>query len=97
MASVTSLPELITGISAVAIFGVPNIAAGDVLGSCMSILLIIVLLDALSGASPISSKAHQGQVITAAFGVLLLRLCQREGSSHGSLWERTVEQGSRKC
>ena len=31
MASVTSLPELITGISSVALFHVPDIAAGDVL------------------------------------------------------------------
>jgi cation:H+ antiporter len=74
MASVTSLPELMTGISSVAIFDLPNIAAGDVLGSCMFNLLIIALLDAMSGASPISSKAHQGQVITAGFGVLLLSL-----------------------
>ena len=35
LASVTSLPELITGISSVALVGVPDIAAGDVLGSCM--------------------------------------------------------------
>ena len=33
MASVTSLPELVTGISAVTFAGVPNIAIGDVLGS----------------------------------------------------------------
>lgn len=74
MASVTSLPELITGISSVAIFDLPNIAAGDVFGSCMFNLLIIAVLDAMSGASPISSKAHQGQVITAGFGVVLLGL-----------------------
>jgi cation:H+ antiporter len=74
MASVTSLPELMTGVSSVAIFDLPNIAAGDALGSCMFNLLIIALLDAMDGAAPISSKAHQGQVITAAFGVLLLGL-----------------------
>jgi cation:H+ antiporter len=72
MASVTSLPELMTGISSVAVFDLPNIAAGDVLGSCMFNLLILALLDALSGASPISSRAHQGQVVAAGFGVMLL-------------------------
>jgi len=41
MASVTSLPELVTGISSVAIYNLPNIAAGDVLGSCMFNLLIL--------------------------------------------------------
>ena len=72
MASVTSLPELITGVSSVAIFDLPNIAIGDVLGSCMFNLLIIALLDMLSGPTPITAKAHQGQVLTAGFGILLL-------------------------
>jgi cation:H+ antiporter len=72
MASVTSLPELITGVSSVAIFDLPNIAIGDVLGSCMFNLLIIALLDMLSGPTPITAKAHQGQVLAAGFGILLL-------------------------
>jgi len=72
MASVTSLPELITGVSSVAIFDLPNIAIGDVLGSCMFNLLIIALLDVLTGPTPITAKAHQGQVLAAGFGVLLL-------------------------
>ena len=74
MASVTSLPELITGVSAVTLFDLPNIAAGDVLGSCMFNILIIALLDCSSRAAPISSQAHQGQVLTAAYGILLLGL-----------------------
>ena len=72
MASVTSLPELITGASSVAIFDLPNIAIGDVFGSCMFNILIIALLDMLSGPTPISAKVHQGQVLAAGFGVLLL-------------------------
>jgi cation:H+ antiporter len=74
MASVTSLPELVTGISSSAVFDLPDIAAGDVLGSCMFNVLILALLDFLSGAAPISAKAHQGQVLTASFGILLLAL-----------------------
>lgn len=72
MASATSLPELFTGISAVAIFNSPNIAAGDVLGSCMFNLLILALLDVGRKVAPISTRAHQGQILTASFGVLLL-------------------------
>jgi len=72
MASVTSLPELITGASSVVIFDLPNIAIGDVFGSCMFNILIIALLDALVGPTPISTKAHQGQVLAAGFGILLL-------------------------
>lgn len=74
MASVTSLPELVTGISSVALFDVPDIALGDVLGSCMFNILILALLDVMNGFSPISAKAHQGQVLTASFGILLLGL-----------------------
>jgi len=72
MASATSLPELFTGISSVAIFNSPNIAAGDVLGSCMFNLLILALLDVGFRVAPISTLAHQGQILTASFGVLLL-------------------------
>ncbi|MCS6939926.1 MAG: sodium:calcium antiporter [Roseiflexus sp.] len=74
LASVTSLPELITGLSSVAIFRVPNIAMGDIAGSCMFNLLIIAMLDALHGPSPISARVHQGQVLSASFGVILLGL-----------------------
>jgi len=74
MASVTSLPELVTGISSVAIFDVPDIALGDVLGSCMFNILILALLDFMGDSAPISTKAHQGQVLTAAFGILMLGL-----------------------
>lgn len=73
LASVTSLPELITGISSVAVFDLPNIAVGDVLGSCMFNILIIAMLDLASPRiAPISSRAHQGHVLTAGFGILLL-------------------------
>lgn len=74
LASVTSLPELITGFSSSAIFIVPDIAVGDVLGSCMFNLLIIALLDAIHGSTPISARVHQGQILTATFGILLLSL-----------------------
>ncbi len=72
MASVTSLPELITGVSSVVVFDFPNIAIGNILGACMFNMLVIALLDALSGPTPISAKAHQGQVLAAGFGVLIL-------------------------
>ena len=72
MASVTSLPELVTGISSVTYAGVPDIAVGDVLGSCVFNMLIIALLDAGYRIMPISAKAHQGNILSAGFGILLL-------------------------
>jgi cation:H+ antiporter len=74
MASVTSLPELVTGISSVAVFNLPDIAAGDVLGSCMFNILVLALVDPLSPDSPLSARAHQGQTLTAGFGIFLLAL-----------------------
>jgi cation:H+ antiporter len=72
MASVTSLPELVTGISSVTYAGVPDIAAGDILGSCVFNLLILAILDAVYRMVPISARAHQGNILSAGFGILLL-------------------------
>ena len=74
LAATTSLPELITGISSVVFFDVPDIAMGNVLGACMVNLLMIAVLDVVGGSLPISARAHQGQVLTAAFGIVLLGL-----------------------
>jgi cation:H+ antiporter len=43
LATVTSLPELATGISSVTIADAPNIAVGDILGSCVFNLAILVM------------------------------------------------------
>lgn len=74
MASVTSLPELVTGISSVIYADVPDIAVGDILGSCVFNLLILAFLDAIHPPSPLSSKAHHGHVLSAGFGILLLSI-----------------------
>ncbi len=74
MASVTSLPELFTGISSVTYAGVPDIAIGDILGSCVFNILILAILDAVYRPMPISAKAHQGHILSAGFGILLLMM-----------------------
>jgi cation:H+ antiporter len=72
MAAVTSLPELVTGISAVTYAAVPDIAVGSVAGSCVFNMLILAILDAMHRPAPLSVKARQGHVLSAAFGILLL-------------------------
>lgn len=72
MASVTSLPELITGISSVALAGAPDIALGDVLGSCVFNLALIALMDMLHGPTPIFARADQGHILSAGFGLILI-------------------------
>ena len=74
MAAVTSLPELVTGISSVAVFDLPDIAAGNILGACMLNLLMIPVLDLIGGSAPISARVHQGHILTAGFGILMLGL-----------------------
>ena len=85
MASVTSLPELITGASSIVFFDVPDLAVGNVLGACMFNILTIALLDVLSGPTPISTRAHQGQVLSAGFGVLLLGAVSLSLAAHEQL------------
>jgi len=53
-ASVTSLPELVTGISSAASDILPNVAAGDVLGSYMFNLPILPMLDIKRNGLPLS-------------------------------------------
>lgn len=72
MASVTSLPELVTGISSVTYADVPNIAVGDILGSCAFNISILGFVDLIDRKKPIASRAHHGHVLSAGFGILLL-------------------------
>lgn len=74
MATVTSLPELITGISSVRLVGSPDLAVGNVLGSCVFNLAILSLLDALIPKEPLFTKVEQSQVLAATLGTLLLAL-----------------------
>ena len=72
LATATSLPELITGVTAVTVAGAPNIAVGDALGSCVFNLVMLVLLDELSRGEPMYRRIDQGHVLTAGFGVILI-------------------------
>lgn len=72
IASVTSLPELATGISSVTVVGVPEIAVGDVLGSCAFNLLILVAVDLLNRPDGLYRAASQGHIVSSGFAVILL-------------------------
>lgn len=72
LAAVTSLPELATGVSAVTVAHAPNIAVGDVLGSTVFNLALLVMLDVLHRPDTIYSRASTGHVLSAGFGVILL-------------------------
>lgn len=72
LATVTSLPELVTGVSSVTVANVPDIAVGDIMGSCVFNLLIIMLLDFLYREESVYTRARQGNVLSAAYGIALI-------------------------
>lgn len=72
LSTATSLPELVTGISAVTVANAPNIAVGDVLGSAVFNLVILVLLDALYQRETLYGRAAQGHILSASLGTLLI-------------------------
>ncbi len=72
LAGATSLPELATGISAVAVFNAPDLAAGGIFGSCLFNLLILALLDIVTGPGPLFQRAHISHGLAAALGSILL-------------------------
>lgn len=72
LASVTSLPELVIGASAVTIANMPDIAVGDALGSCVFNLAILVVLDFLQRGESVYRRARVGHVLSAGFGVVLI-------------------------
>jgi cation:H+ antiporter len=72
LATVTSLPELATGVSAIFWVRVPDITVGDLLGSCMFNLLILAVMDLLYPPGPVLTAAHRGHLLAACFGVVML-------------------------
>ncbi len=72
LATVTSLPELATGITSVTIAHAPNLAVGDALGSCVVNLAFLVIIDSIYRQEPVWRRASQGHVLAAAFGVVML-------------------------
>ena len=74
LAAVTSMPELVTGVSAVALVKLPDLALGTILGSCLFNLTILALLDVLYRGTPILSKVSLNHMVAAGVGVLLIAL-----------------------
>jgi cation:H+ antiporter len=72
LASVTSLPELASGVSAVTLAHAPDIAVGDVLGSCVFNLVLLAIVDAVHRPASLYSRAGTSHLLAAGFGVMLL-------------------------
>lgn len=72
LATITSLPELAAGISAVTVVDAPNLAVGNALGACVFNLLFLVVIDALQRHTPLYTQASAAHLLSAAFGVVML-------------------------
>ncbi len=74
LATVTSLPELITSVSAVTLHDLPSMAVSGTIGSCMFNMMVIALLDMISKNKPVSNMVHNGHLLSCGFGIVLLGL-----------------------
>jgi cation:H+ antiporter len=72
LAAITSVPELVTSISSVALVGLPDLAMGTLMGSCLFNLTLIALLDFLYRKGPILSHVHMRHIASAAAGMVLI-------------------------
>jgi len=72
VALVTTMPELATSVSSVALVHSADLALGTLLGSCCFNLSILAVLDILHSRTPLLSVASPRHVITAGWGTLLI-------------------------
>ena len=72
LAAVTSMPELVTGVSAAALVKLPDLAVGNLLGSCLFNLVILAILDIIYRPAPILSQASSRHVLSASVGIVLV-------------------------
>ena len=72
IAGVTSLPELASGVSAVAWLNEPNLAAGAVLGSCLFNLALIAMIDLAYQPGRILAQAQEVHILSSGLSVLML-------------------------
>lgn len=75
LATVTSLPELMTGLSSSAIVQSADLAVGDILGSCSFNLCILAMMDVfVPMRRPLFGLASRSHEVSAALGIILISL-----------------------
>ena len=72
LAVITSMPEVITGVSAVIVVEVPDLAMGTIFGSNLFNLLIIAVLDIIHLPGPLLSSALAGHRLSGGLGIVLI-------------------------
>jgi len=72
VAFITTMPELVTSISSVALVHSADLAMGTLLGSCCFNLSILAVIDILHSRTPVLSVASPRHMMTAGWGALLI-------------------------
>ena len=74
LAGVTSLPELVSGVTAVSLLNAPNLAIGGIVGSNLFNLALIAVMDLAYQPGWILSQAQDGHILSGGFSILLMGL-----------------------
>ena len=74
MATVTSLPELVSGASSVVLADAPDIAVGNALGACVFNLFVLGCVDLGFRSGSVFHSPNRGHVLSAAFAILMFAL-----------------------
>ncbi|HSR70297.1 MAG TPA: sodium:calcium antiporter [Acidobacteriota bacterium] len=72
LATVTSLPELVTALSAVTLAQAPDIAVGGIFGSCVFNLAIIVLIDFVLRPDSVYERTNNGLIVSACYSLVII-------------------------
>jgi cation:H+ antiporter len=89
LAGVTSLPELVSGITAVTVLHAPNLAIGGIVGSNLFNLALIAVMDVAYQPGSILSRAQDGHILSGGLGILLLGL-----AASAPLWGSLLSSAS---
>lgn len=75
MPIVTTLPELMVGISSSAIVASADLAVGNVLGSCAFNLMILSIMDSVSNRKrAMLGRVSQSHILVASLGIILITM-----------------------
>ena len=72
LAGVTSLPELVSGVTAVTVLNAPNLAIGGIVGSNLFNLTLIAVMDVAYQPGSILARAQDGHILSGGLGILLM-------------------------
>ncbi len=71
---VTSMPEIVTGVSSAAIIGKPDLALGNFWGSCIFNIGILAVLDMFYRKGPLLSFVSNRYILPAFLGIALISI-----------------------